>query len=363
MKRIMLLLSMISLLINSACQQEKHPIENDTTFLVTSPIRKDTVVYKEYVGQIEATQHIELRALERGYLEKIFVDEGQHVKKGQIMFRIMPAVYEAELQKAQAETHLAELEYLNTKSLADSSIVSQNEFALSKAEFAKAKANLNLAQVHLNFTEIRAPFDGIMGRFHVRVGSLLEEGELLTTLSDNSKMWSYFNVPEAEYLDLVTSKSLESLPEVKLQMANNREFSSPGIIETIEADFNHETGNIAFRATFPNDDNVLRHGETGNILMPVTFENALIIPQKATFEILDKKYVFAVDEDNVVISKQISVDTESEIPHLYIVKSGLNTKDKILIEGLRKVRKDQKIKYDFTDQEVVLTELNRLKAE
>jgi membrane fusion protein (multidrug efflux system) len=347
--------------LSTSCRHDGHKKHESTKFVVTSPVVRDTLVYREYVCQIGAIQHIEVRALERGYIQTIYVDEGQAVKKGQLMFQIMPIVYEAEMQMAKAEVAFAEIEYLNTKNLADSNIVSPNELALSAARFGKAKAELSLAQAHLDFTKIRAPFDGIMDRFHVRQGSLVDEGELLTTLSDNSKMWVYFNVPEAEYLDYVTSEKSQNAQRVILQMANNKLFEQEGVVETIEADFNNETGNIAFRSVFQNPKGILRHGETGNILMPIALENALLIPQEATFEILDKKYVFVVDKDNVVKSREIK--TGAEIPHLYVITEGLREDDKILVEGLRKVKNDQKINYDFHKQEVIIAHLTGLHAE
>ncbi|MBD0259289.1 MAG: efflux RND transporter periplasmic adaptor subunit, partial [Cytophagales bacterium] len=205
MNKIIMLIGLSALLSHSSCQTEKAEGKEMETaeakFLVTSPLNKDTTVTKEYVCQIRSTNHIELRALERGYLEKIFVDEGQFVKKGQLMFQIMPMLYQAEKQKAQAEADFAAIEYQNTKALADSNVVAPNELAMAKAKLEKAKAELALAQVHLGFTQIRAPFDGIMDHFQVRLGSLVDEGDLLTTLSANSRMWVYYNVPEAEYLD------------------------------------------------------------------------------------------------------------------------------------------------------------------
>jgi membrane fusion protein, multidrug efflux system len=348
-------------LVMMSCGHGEHEKHEDTKFVVTSPVKKDTLVYHEYVCQIRSVQHIELRALERGYLQNIYVDEGQFVKKGQLMFQIMPMIYEAEMQKAKAEVNFAEIEYSNTKSLADSNIVSPNELAMSNARLNKAKAEFALAQAHLAFTTIRAPFDGIMDRFHVRLGSLIDEGELLSTLSDNRKMWIYFNVPETEYLDYATKAKSNKPLEVQLKMANNQLFENAGIVETIEADFNNETGNIAFRATFPNPKGILRHGETGNILMPTFLKDALLIPQKATFEILDKKYVYVIDKDHTVKSRQITVGTE--IPHLYAVTEGLEEGDKILVEGLRKVRNNQKIEYDFHGQDRILAELSHLHAE
>ncbi len=343
-----------------ACHQ-KHEEHPESTFVITTPMVADTIMYQEYVSQIEAFQHIELRALERGYLEQILVDEGQVVKKGQLLFKLKPSIYQAEVSGAKAEKEYVEIEYRTTKQLAENNVVSSNELALAKAKLDKAKAVLELANAHLGFTEIRAPFDGIMGRFEVRLGSLLEEGELLTTLSNNSKMWVYFNVPEAAYLSLRMTNEDQHLPKVKLQMANAMLFKQEGIIEAIEADFNNETGNIAFRATFENPGRLLRHGETGNVLLPVELNKALIIPQRATFEILDKKYVYVVDSQNRVHSREIVVG--AELPHLFVVTKGLSSKDTVLLDGIRKVKNNQKIKTEFVSVQADLDALNHLEAE
>lgn len=344
----------------ASCGSHKEGHEKKTNFLVTSPFKKDTVVTREYVCQIRSSQHIELRAMEQGYLQEIFVDEGKFVKEGQLMFQILPIKYKAELQKAQAEAEFVEVEYRTTKALADSNVVSPNELALAKAKLDKAKAELALAQVHLGFTQIRAPFSGLMDRFQVRLGSFLDEGDLLTTMSDISTLWVYFNVPEAEYLDYKQSSKSNNFLNVKLKMANNEMYEHPGIVKTIEADFHNETGTIAFRATFPNPDLLLRHGETGNIQVAVPQKNALIIPQKATFEVLDKKYVYVVDKDNKVRSRRITIG--AELPDLYMIKEGLAENDKILLEGLRLVREGEKISYEFKDPKEVISHL-RLHAE
>jgi len=356
MSKILMFTSLCAMLFLASCSSHHEEKEEGIKFSVTSPLRKDTMVIQNYVCQIRSIQHIELRALERGYLQNIFVDEGKFVRKGQMMFQIMPLMYKAELQKQEAEAKFAEIEYLNTKSLADSNVVSKNELALAKAKFDKAKAEVSLAQVHLGFTEIRAPFDGIMDRFQVRLGSLVDEGDLLTTLSDNSKMWVYFNVPEAEYLNYKMIAKADSLMKVNLLMANNLLFDHSGIVQAIEADFNNETGNIAFRATFPNPKGLLRHGETGNIQMTVPLNNALIIPQKATFEILEKKYVFVVGKDNVIQQREITIG--AEMPDLYIVKEGLSENERIVLEGIRKVRdKDKIAEYNYLDPKVVIPNL------
>ncbi|MEN7551117.1 efflux RND transporter periplasmic adaptor subunit [Rapidithrix thailandica] len=355
-KTMLLFMGLCALLCHTSCTTEKvEGKEMGTKFLVTSPVQMDTSITKDYVCQIHSIRHIELRAQEKGYLQKIFVDEGQFVKKGQLLFRIMPNLYQAELQKAQAEVNFAEIELQNTQSLADSNIVAPNELAMAKAKFSKAKAELALAQVHLGFTEIRAPFDGIIDRFHVRPGSLVDEGELLSNLSDNSKIWVYFNVPEAEYLDYKTGENQKSTGIVNLLMANNKLFEFSGKVGTIEADFNHETGTIPFRATFPNPKGLLRHGETGNIQMAVPLDRALIIPQKATFEILEKKYVFVVGEDNKVMTREITIGADME--DLYAVSEGLEANEKILLEGLRKVRDNEEITYEYLKPEKIISQL------
>ncbi len=316
----------------------------------------DTTIVKEYVCQIHSIRHIELRAMEKGYLQTISVDEGQNVRKGQNMFSIMPNIYQADLQKAKAEGNAAEIEYKNTKLLSDSKVVSPNELALAKAKFDKAKAEINLANTHLGFTSIKAPFNGVIDHFHVREGSMLDEGELLTTLSDNSKMWVYFNVPEAEYLNFIVSADKNKKQKVNLLMANNVQFNLPGIVETIEGEFNNETGNIAFRAVFDNPKKILRHGETGTILMPIPLSNVLLIPQKTTFEVLNKRYVFVIDKNNKIEQREVTIGQTLE--NLFVVTKGLKTSDKILLDGLRLVKVNDKIKYNLKDPKQVMKTLD-----
>jgi membrane fusion protein (multidrug efflux system) len=323
---------------------------------VTQPLRRDSTLVKEYVSQIHAWQHIEVRALEKGYLQTTFVDEGKTVEAGQPLFKIMPAIYEAEYDMAQAEANVARIEYQNTKALADKNIVSTNELAVAAAELDKAEAEATLAKAHLAFTDINAPFAGIMDHLEVRAGSLVDEGELLTTLSDLSKMWVYFNVPEAEYLDYKLGLGDLSAGKVRLKLANGMVYEHEGMIETIEADFDNTTGNIEFRATFPNPDQLLRHGQTGNILMDVPFKDALVIPQKATFEILDKTYVYVLDEENHLQQRAITI--AAELPHIFIVEEGLDENTRVLIEGLRRVQNEQEITPRISQPEEVLANLD-----
>ena len=342
--------------LSSGCHQAEPEKQEELPKLeATTPLREDTSITKEYVCQIHAIRHIEVRALERGYLQNIFVDEGQLVSKGHPMFKIMPNIYQAELLKAKAEANNMNIEYLNTKGLNDQKIVSDNELALAKAKLDKAMAEVKMAETHLGFTDINAPFDGIVGQFVARIGSLLDEGALLTTLSDISELWVYFNVPESEYLDYKIHKKDKTLTKVQLRMANGEIFNQTGVIETIEADFDNRSGNIEFRALFANPDKILRHGETGTILMAKPYNNAMLIPQKAVFEIMDKNYVYIVNKEGKLEQRLIKI--EADLPQLFIVKEGLLDDDKILLEGLRKVHSGEAVKIDLRPPEKVLSEL------
>lgn len=354
MNRFCFFAALIAALFFLSCNSHHEQDGEKLNLTVTSPLKKDQEIIRNYVSQIRSIQHIEVRALEKGYLQEIYVDEGVQVKKDQPLFRIMPNLYQAEYGKAQAEAEFAEIEYENTKKLKEKNIVANSELNLAKAKLDGANANLKLAKTHLDFTDIKAPFDGIVGRFQARKGSLLEEGELLTTLSDNHEMWVYFNLPEVEYLNYKRTAKDDKIIKAKLRMANGEVYENTGIITAIEADFNNETGNIAFRATFPNPDGILRHGQTGNVLLSTTVKDAIIIPQKASFEILDKRYVFIVDHENKVKSRLITV--LHDMPDIFVVE-GLNENEKILIDGMRKVRDGDEIEPNFQEPETVFSNL------
>jgi len=360
MKRVAFFVSLSTVLAFTSCMSHKQEKEEVKDYPVTNPIVMDTIVSKDYVSQVRSIQNIEIRAQEKGYLQEIFVDEGQYVKQGQLLFRIKAQMYQAELAKAQAEVKEAQIELLNAKTLADNNVVSKNEQAVANARLDKAKAEMQLAQIHLSFTDIRAPFSGVINRIPKRLGSLIDEGELMTTLSDNTQMYVYFNVSEQEYLNYETHAKERGGDQVELIMANGQSLPYKGKIETIEGEFNNETGNIAFRAKFPNPDKLLRNGETGKVRMTVPLMHALVIPQKATYEIQDKKYVYVVDAKGVAHSKNIKIS--SEIPDLYVVESGINANDRILLEGTQTVKEGDQIKTKQLDPKKVIASL-RLKAE
>lgn len=338
-------------------EHEEQAHEERQKLVVTSPIAKDVIITEPYVCQIHSRRHIEVCALEGGYLEEILVKEGQAVKKGDLMFKIVPTLYQARLDAELAEARLAQLEYNNTKALCAKKIVSQNEVALLQAKLSKAQAKAELAGAELNFTNVRAPFDGIVDRLHHQLGSLIDEGDDLTTLSDNSVMWVYFNVREARYLEYMADRDQNKQDErIELVLADGSKFPQPGKIGAIEAKFNNQTGNIPFRADFPNPNGLLRHGQTGTVLIRRTLHDAVVIPQRAVFEILAKRYVYVVGEDDVVHQREIAVN-KNETDDIFVIEKGVGVKDKIVLEGIRQVRDGDEVEYEFREPNEVLGSL------
>jgi membrane fusion protein (multidrug efflux system) len=329
---------------------------SNTAYEVSKPLVKDLTMNDEYVCQIRAIQHIEIRSLEKGYLQTVLVDEGETVHKGQLLFQIKPTVYEADVQKSEAEVELSKIELQNNEALAEKDIISPTEASMSAAKLAKVQAELQLAKTHLGFTEIRAPFDGLIGRFgDIRLGSLLEENELLTTLSDTHRLWVYFNVPEALYLDYMEKRRKGVSQSIQLELANKEIYPETGTIEVVESDFNSTSGNIAFRASFNNPNGLLRYGETGKVLWPKKIEQAIIVPQKSTFEILDKRFVYVVDKTGVIHEREIKVAREA--PNVYIVASGITPDEMFLLEQQNKLDKGDKIHYKLIDPQSAIEHL------
>src|ERR1043166_5686972 len=214
-------LTLASLSLTGCRKHEEKPDLEEHTIVVTSPKVMDVTVTQQYVCQIHSQRHIKVRALQGGYLESIPVKEGQEVKQGDVLFKVIPTFYKAKLDAEMAEAKLAELELQNTERLNKQNVVSLNEVALYQAKLAKAKAKAELAKAELNFTEVKAPFDGIIDRQEEQHGSLVKEGDVLTTLSDNSLMWVYFNVPEKQYIAYMKTSAKEK-EEQKIELLRKR---------------------------------------------------------------------------------------------------------------------------------------------
>lgn len=342
-----------------ACKQEQqNAISKMAKFPIVNPVLTDTFYTSEYVAEIQSLQNVEIRARIRGYVQEIHVDEGKPVRKGQLLFTLGAQGFREELNKTQAmmqsviaEQKPLEIEIQNTRLLVEKNVVSKTELDLKtaqlevlKAKIEEAAADISAAELNLSFAEIRAPFDGIVGRIPNKVGSLVEEGAMLTTLSDNEAVFGYFNVSEKEYLSLIQQKDLFQKNNLILLLADGTAHRFTGKIETIDGQFDKNTGNIALRARFPNPQQLLRHGASGTVQIRNDLKSALIVPQKSTFDVQDKTYVFVVEEDGLVSRRAIV--PKLRLPHLFVVELGVTITDRILFEGIQNVKEGDKIEVE-----------------
>ena len=358
--------TLLLLLLLAGCSGKGETTESETaeeqvaeqSFPVIKLSNQNTTLNHDYASNLEALQNVEVRARVAGYLDKILVDEGKAVKKGQLLFRLNDAEYQVGISKARASLESATAEYKSAgvemgrvKLLVDKNIISASELKLAKAkmEVAKgaidqAKAALAHARLQVSLTHIRAPFNGIINRIPFKQGSLIEEGALLTTISDISQIYAYFNVSEKEYLVFIKKRrdpEKTITKEVELLLADDSHYPYPGKIETTETIFEGNSGTIAFRARFPNPKRILRHGATGKIRLTNDVSDALLVPQKSVFEVQDKNFVYVVDADNRV--KTRSFVPQSRVDQFYIVQSGLKAGDRIVYEGLQSLKDGMKI--------------------
>ena len=338
--------------IQSGCRSYAQP-DNRNADTLRLPVltleQRDTLIQTPYVADIQAVKNVEIRARVKGFLETIFVDEGKPVKKGQPLFKINDEEYKVNLSKAQAalsNAHAAakasEVEAGRVKLLVDKRVVAASELELAfakvaadKAVIEEARAAVQSAENHLSYTLIRAPFDGLVDRIPLKAGSLIDEGTLLTSLSDISSMYAYFAIPENEYLRFRRTGDGGN-EEVHLVLADGSNYSHPGKIETVESEIEQTTGSIDFRARFPNPQQLLRHGATGKIFISRSVEDVLVVPQKSVFDIQDKSYVYVVGKENVLQLRNIVPLTR--LTGCYLVREGLRPQERILYEGAQNVR-------------------------
>lgn len=359
-------------LLSVSCSKEKATTRTEEDkFLIAHPIIKPANNPMEFVAEINAKQNVEIRSKIRGFVEKVLVDEGQLVKNGQLLFTVSNNINRQELAKSQAQVKIAEaelkaikLELENAKNLFDKNIISKAELDLASArvEAASAKVTETLseeerAKLNVSYSQIRAPFDGIINRIPNKTGSLVEEGALLTTISNNAEVFTYFNVSEKDYLDFLLNKQEGVTSEVSLYLANGMEYPHKGHIETSESEFDKNTGNIAFRARFPNPQRLLKHGGSGKIVLDNLISEAIHIPQRSTFEVQDKLYVYVLDSQGVL--QQRTLQPVLRVPHYYIVDEGISPDDKILFEGVQRVKAGEKIAAQQISREEVEKRINQ----
>lgn len=318
---------------------------------------------KSYSASIQGKQDIDIFPQITGYLVKLNVSEGDMVKKGEVLFVIDQVPYKAALETAIADVKVAEanlataeLTYESTKKLFEQKVVSEfnlqtarNSYLTAQAQVAQAKAKEVNARNDLSYTEIKSPSNGVVGKLPYRVGTLVSQGmpEPLTTVSDNSQMYVYFSMTENQLLNLSRQygsidKAILDMPMIQLQLNDNSIYEEKGRIESVSGVVDKETGTVVARAVFPNKSNLLFSGLSGNILIPSSYNNCIVIPQGATVQLQDKIIVYKVI-DGKAKSVLISVAPVND-GREYIVLDGLKEGDEIIADGAGMVREGTQVK-------------------
>lgn len=347
----------------ASCGNKGFKIEPNTQFAVETLQPKTVELKSSYPATIRGKQDVEIRPQVAGFITKLCVDEGATVREGQPLFIIDQVQYEAAVNQAEAGVEVAkasvateELTYKNKVELHKKKIISdyelqsaKNTLASKKASLAQAEAQLVNARKNLSFTVVTSPSNGIVGTIPYRIGSLVSASSPspLTTVSEISEMYAYFSLTEKELLNLIRKdagkKDIEgSFPSVELQLADGSLYEEEGKVQTISGVIDPTTGSVTIRAAFPNPNHLLRSGGTGSVLIPYKMENAITVPQKATYEVQDKKFVYVVQSDNTIKNTEIqifNVDNGKD----YVVMSGLKAGDKIVIENVNTLKDKQTI--------------------
>ncbi|TDN36140.1 efflux RND transporter periplasmic adaptor subunit [Hymenobacter sp. UV11] len=353
-----LLATTAGLLGGCSAKAEKDTAEAPAEVPVVTLKNSEQELFHDYVADIQAVRNVEVRAQVNGFLEHIFVDEGRPVKKGQPLFRLNASAFkntrnqaEASVASAQAQAASARVERERVRLLVGKNVIAKSELELAnskvkdaEARVADARTGVAAAQLNIGYTLVRAPFDGVIDRIPLKVGSIVEKGTLLTTVSDLHAVYAYFNVAEANYMAYV--KARQQHPErhpdsVQLTLADGSRYAMGGLIETTESEFNPNTGSLAFRARFPNPQRMLKHGASGKVRLTSTLPDALLVPQRAVFELQDKNYVYVVDKTNTIHPR--SFIPQTRLGDFYVVQSGLKPGERVVYEGAPELHDGQKI--------------------
>ena len=362
--KILLSITILSALvvgINSCTEvKSKNTTEKEEPLIPILELQPQTVeVPQTYICDIQAIQFVEVRSKVEGFVNQIFVDEGQHVKKGQKLFQLSSAEYNelvnsarATLMKAKAEEKAAKVERERLLVLVEKNIISKSELELAnsklsvaESQIAEAEAQLKGAQMGLSYTTVKAPFDGIVDRIPHKIGSLVNENDLLTSITDISSVFAYYKVNESEYLSFMRTQiegnDFSSLDDkLSLILSDGEKYPEKGRLETTEGDIEEKTGSIGFRVRFPNPDKLIKHGASGKIQMMSNLTDVFLIPQKATFEIQDFTYVYVVDKENVVKVRSFKPLQRMGV---YYIAQGFEPGDRIVLEGIQQLQDGAKI--------------------
>jgi len=316
-----------------------------------------TTLLAEYPASLEGITDIDIRAKVDGYIEKIYVQEGQEVKKGQILFKLETQTATQEAAAAKAKITAAQVEVNRLKPLVDRNIISDVQLETAKANLAGVKSTYQSIIARINYATIKSPVNGIVGSLPLRLGSYVSSQtvEPLTRISDVSTVFAYFSVNEKQQLDIMMNSEgktfqdkINKMPAVNLVLSNGVAYEQKGKIETFSGQANMQTGSFNVRASFPNPNRLLRSGGSGTIQIPTALQEVIIIPQSATLEMQDKRIALVVDKDNKVKAVPIVV---RPVPggRYFVVDSGLTTSDKMLIEGVGIVTEGTPIKPEIVD--------------
>lgn len=320
---------------------------------VTTPVVMDVPADRQYVAQVQNASHIELCTRVEGFIERVEVDEGQRVTKGQLIFALGKKEFETDLRRAHAKLQSADsalkmegIELANTKTLLGKKIVAQVDCDLAQAKVdaaaaavEEANADVSAAEWNLSRAEVRAPFDGTINRLPKKAGSMVNAGDVLTTLSSEGDVFVYFNVSEQEYLEFITRPDYMAKDGLSLELADGRKYAHRGRIETLDGTIDKATGTIAFRGRFPNPDRVLRHGASGRVTVHHTLSHAMVIPQKCTFEVQHRLCVYRIGQDHKV--ELCAVEPTLRLPNHFVIGKGLGEQDQIIFEGIQLVQEGQ----------------------
>jgi membrane fusion protein (multidrug efflux system) len=317
-----------------------------------------------YAATIKGKVDVDVRPLVSGFVTKVHVDEGQYVKQGQVLFTLDQVTFQAAVEQAQAQVNAAktavssaQLTADNKKLLFDKNIISEYEYQLAQNQLATAKAQLSTAQAaltsarkNLSYTTVTAPVSGYVGSIPGREGTLASPSMMtpLTTVSDNSEVYAYFSLTEKDILQLTQGETslnaaIAAMPEVQLQLADGTMYPLTGKVATVSGVVDQNTGASSIRARFANPNGVLRSGSTGQILVPNKLDNVISIPQKAAFEVQDRKFVYVLNDSNKTVSTAITVSPLDDGQN-YIVTEGLQPGQRVVVEGVgTKVKADMVI--------------------
>jgi len=344
-------LLMISCGKDGKSQAQAAPAKQAMPYPVTEIPTRTVTGYTSYPVSIEGIVNSDVRAKVSGYITDVLVDEGQKVNKGQILFKLETQSLNQDAAAAKANVNAAQVEVDKLKPLVEKNIISEVQLETAKAKLQQAKSGYNSIAANIGYGNIKSPVDGYVGSIRLREGALVSPSseQPLTTVSDISKVYAYFSMSEAGYLDFLQENDgesiedkIENMPKVQLKLVNGSTYSEEGTIETVNSQVNGNTGSISFRAVFNNPSRILTNGNSGKILIPKTYENAIVIPQESTYEQQGNILIYKLGEGNKVNSSIIKVTTS--VDNLYVVESGVEKGDSIVAKGLSKLRPNTEIK-------------------